>query len=164
MIIWITGQPGSGKSTLAEALAEALRGQGLQVSRLDGDGLRKRTGNRDYTADGRISNVQAGQRLAVELAALDYVVVASFVSPHRWLRETFKRDHRVLEVYTHTSRVTPKDIFRVADYEPPLSQFVDVDTTVSSVADEVQRVMAALLEVNKFRVTERDPVTISPIA
>src|SRR5438552_612738 len=133
MIIWFTGQPGAGKSTLAKAMGSALRTRGYRVAAIDGEALRRQTGNEDYSDAGRILNVRSGQQRAAELAANGFVVVASFVSPHRELREEFKRSHDVVEIYVHTSKTTAKTAFRVPYYEPPLANYLDVDTSSQTV-------------------------------
>jgi hypothetical protein len=83
MIIWFTGQPGAGKSTLANALGSARQTLGYRVAAIDGEAVRRQTGNDDYSDAGRILNVRRGQQRAAELAANGLVVMASFVSPHR---------------------------------------------------------------------------------
>jgi adenylylsulfate kinase len=143
MIYWFTGQPGSGKSTLAAALKAVLQARGSQVVCLDGEELREITGNKDFSETGRLFNVKIGQRLAKKLAAEGIVVVASFVSPHRWLREEFKKDCDVIEIYVHTTRPTDREAYFVKAYEPPVSDFVDVDTTSASIEECVQKIIAA---------------------
>ena len=143
MIYWFTGQPGSGKSTLAAALKVALRARGCQGVHLDGEELREITGNKDFSETGRVLNVRAGQRLARKLQADGMTVVASFVSPHRWLREEFKKNGDVIEIYVHTTRPTDREAYFVKAYEPPVSDFVDIDTTSASVEECVQRIIAA---------------------
>ncbi|MCX6903007.1 MAG: adenylyl-sulfate kinase, partial [Verrucomicrobia bacterium] len=143
MIFWFTGQPGSGKSTLARALGTALQARGYQVASLDGDELRRQTRNTDYSDAGRSLNVRTGQRRAAELAAGGFVVVAAFVSPHRTLREEFKANHEVVEIYVHTTKATSKDVFRVPHYEPPLARYIDLDTALLTVDQCVQAVLDA---------------------
>lgn len=144
MIIWFTGQPGSGKSTLAKAVAKTLRDCARRVVELDGEELRRQTGNTDYSDAGRILNVRTAQRRAVELAAGGFIVVASFVSPHRWLREELKARDLVLEVYLHTRRVSNRDHFHVPSYEPPLANYLSLDTLALTVEQCVESIVTAL--------------------
>ncbi len=144
MIIWFTGQPGAGKSTLAGALQAALRAHGHRVEAIDGEELRRQTGNDDYSDAGRILNVRNAQRRATELAADGSAVIASFVSPHRSLREELKKNQDVLEIYVHTSKANPKDIYRVPYYEPPTSGYLDLDTSAHTVEQCVAKIMVAL--------------------
>ena len=145
MIIWLTGQPGAGKSTISRALNAALLARGYRVALIDGEDLRRETGNQDYSTPGRIANVKAGQLRASELVAAGFIVVASFVSPNRAVRDEFKLHQRVLEVFLHTTRTSPKDAFQAVDYEPPLSNYVDVDTSALNVDQSVELILDAAL-------------------
>jgi len=143
MIYWFTGQPGAGKSTLSQALATALRQQGQSVAHIDGEFLRELMDNRDFSEAGRITNIRAGQRLAAKLQADGIEVVASFVSPYRQLREEFKAQNQVIEVYVHTTRVRGREKYFVANFEPPLENFVDLDTTQAAVEECVMKILQA---------------------
>jgi len=146
MIYWFTGQPGSGKTTLAIALKSALQKRGypvVPVVHLDGEFLRERMGNKDFSEAGRIRNIKAAQQLAAKLQSVGIVVVASFVSPYRSIREEFKRTNQVLEIYVHTTDVRGKEAYFVANFEPPQQDFVDIDTTNVSVEVCVQKILQA---------------------
>ena len=141
MIYWFTGQPGSGKTTLALALKGVLQARGYPVVHLDGEELRTILGNQDFSENGRRKNIAAAQALAQKLHADGIFVVASFVSPYRGLREHFKATNLVVEVFVHTSAVRGREAFFVANYEPPLEHFVDIDTTNASVENCVQTIL-----------------------
>ena len=146
MIYWFTGQPGSGKTTLAIALKSALQKRGypvVPVVHLDGEFLRERMGNKDFSEAGRIRNIKAAQQLAAKLQSVGIVVVASFVSPYRSIREEFKRTNQVLEIYVHTTEIRGKEAYFVAKFEPPEQDFLDIDTTNVSVASCVQKILQA---------------------
>ena len=143
MIYWLTGQPGAGKTTLAIALKSALRKQGHPVVHLDGEFLRELMGNKDLSEAGRIRNIKTAQQLAAKLHADGIVVVASFVSPYRNIREEFKRCGIVLEIYLHTTEIRGKESYFVANFEPPLEDFLDIDTTNVSVDACVQKILQA---------------------
>lgn len=143
MIYWFTGQPGSGKSTLAAALKSILQEQGHRVVHLDGEFMRELMSNRDFTEAGRVRNIQAGQRLAAKLSGDGVIVVASFVSPYRVMREEFKRANPVVEVYVHTLEMRGREAHFAADFEPPHRDFVDVDTTNVSVESCVEKILRA---------------------
>lgn len=144
MIVWFTGQPGSGKSTLANALATELRDRGHRVLRIDGEELRRETGNADFSEAGRIRNVRAGQQRAVDMVARGFIVVASFVSPHRSIREQLKTNASVVEVYAHRPERGPKGEFHVAGYEAPVARYLDVDTSLG-VEECVAKILNAVL-------------------
>ena len=132
---WITGQPGSGKTTLGKALTDFLLSQGVPAVHLDGDIWRSLLENLDYSAEGRRRNVVTAQKVAAFLNGFGVFVVASFVSPVREIREAFKAAHSVTELYTHTSEMRGREGYFVKRYQPPLAEFVDVDTTERSVED-----------------------------
>jgi len=143
MIYWFTGQPGSGKSTLALALQAVLRKSGHVVVHLDGEFLREITGNRDFTEAGRTRNIRAGQQLASKLHAEGVDVVASFVSPYRNLRDEFKKNGNVVEIYAHTTEIRGREAHFAPDFEPPQKSFVDIDTTRVSVEACIGRILQA---------------------
>lgn len=143
MIYWFTGQPGAGKSTLAAALKSALKARNLSVVHLDGEELRDITGNTDYGETGRMANIRSGQKLAAKLETEGISVIASFVSPYRALREELKQKHRVVEIYVHTTAIRGREKYHAKNYEPPLSNFVDVDTTNTSIEECVSKILAA---------------------
>ena len=143
MIYWFTGQPGAGKSTLAAALKGALLKNGQPVVHLDGEELLDITGNTDYGETGRIANIRSGQKLAAKLDREGISVIASFVSPYRGLREEFKQKHAVTEIYVHTTALRGREKYFAKSYEPPLANFVDVDTTAAAVEDCIARILSA---------------------
>ncbi len=143
MIYWFTGQPGAGKTTLAFALKSVLRDRGYPVVHLDGEFLRDLTGNKDYSEAGRIRNIKAGQQLAGKLRDDGLVVIASFVSPYRKLREEFKSRGYVVEIYVHTTEVRGKEVYFVANFEPPQQNFLDINTTNISPQACIEKILAA---------------------
>lgn len=145
MIYWFTGQPGAGKTTLAVALKRHLQAAGLKVVHLDGEFIRDLTVNRDFSEAGRIANIRMGQQLATRIALEAIEVVASFVSPYRAQREVFKAESQVevIEVYVHTTELRGREKYFVPDYEPPLANFLDLDTTAVSVEACVERLIRA---------------------
>ena len=141
MIYWFTGQPGAGKTTLATALKEVLNQRGLPVVHLDGEELRVLMDNQDYSEQGRLRNIRTAQALAWKLQQEGILVAASLVSPYRAVREDFKRRARVAEVHVHTTALRGREDRFVHSYEPPLSGFVDVDTTHAAVKECVRKIL-----------------------
>jgi adenylylsulfate kinase-like enzyme len=136
MIYWFTGQPGHGKTVLGKKLKRFLEAEKKNwrkdVFHIDGDDLRSLTINKDYSEQGRINNIRNAQMIAEYLHNNDCDVVVSVVAPYRWLREEFKERIKgdVIEIYVHTSEPRERDHFKVEDYEAPLENFIDVDTTM----------------------------------
>lgn len=144
MIYWFTGQPGAGKTTLAQALQKELRRLGHVTVHLDGDLLRIVTANQDFSMAGRMKNIRAAQALAARIHDDGAWVVAAFVSPFRAVREEFKaRRPDLLEVYVHTDERRGREKFFSDVYEPPLENFLNMDTTNASIEDCVQRILSA---------------------
>jgi len=127
MIIWITGQHCAGKTTVARELAERLLVEDRNVISLDGDVWRKLSQNYDYSERGRRKNLFYAMRAAMAMEDEFTVVICSFISPFREMREKLKCAVDTVEVYLHTNRV-PTHPERLVAYEPPLSGFVDICT------------------------------------
>jgi len=130
MIIWFTGQPGSGKTTMATKLykrySEALQLE--NIIHLDGDDLRAVMQNKDYSEKGRRQNIQFAMDMARVLNDKGYTVICSFVSPYRDMREKFKSEYDVKEFYCHTTETRGRENYFVENYEPPLENFIDINT------------------------------------
>ena len=131
MIYWLTGQPGAGKTSLGTWIMASYPNKGIHI---DGDDLRHCFQNKDFSREGRVKNVQRAQDIAQFLNYRGHVVVVSFVSPYREQREEFKRimGDKLKEIYVHTSNERGREGYFVEDYEPPLENFIDCDTTDSS--------------------------------
>ena len=136
MIFWFTGQPGSGKTTLGKALVDKLD----DAFHIDGDDLRGLSANVDYSEQGRISNIRTAQSIAMYLDNKGQNVVVSIVAPYRWLREEFKTRHNVNEVYLHTTEIRGREHYFAEDYEEPIENFLDLDTTNISVDDCIEKI------------------------
>ena len=132
MIIWLTGQPGSGKTTMATKVFK-MYSDWLQldnVIHLDGDDVRDVLDNKDYSLLGRRKNIQFAIDMARVLHEKDYIVICSFVSPYRDMREKLKEMSEVKEFYLHSTRELRKEYW-VKDYEPPLENFTEINTDKS---------------------------------
>lgn len=129
MIIWLTGQPGSGKTTIAKEII--ISGPPCQWFHVDGDDIRELFDNKDYSEQGRRKNIELAQQLAQYLSSKGKKVVVSLVSPYRDQREKFKEKmgEQLVEVYVHTMEKRGREDFFVKDYEPPLENFINCDTT-----------------------------------
>ena len=144
MIYWFTGQPGHGKTTLAKAMLSHLASQGIEAFHVDGDDLRALTTNADYSRGGRENNIRRAQLLAHYLQSKGQTVVVSLVAPYRDIREELKATAQVTEVYVHTTETRGREEKHASDYEAPLDNFIDIDTTGKSVGDSLQQVLDAI--------------------
>ena len=144
MIYWFTGQPGHGKTTLAKAMLAHLQGQGEDAFHVDGDDLRALTTNVDYSKEGREENIRRAQMIAQYLQSKGQTVVVSLVAPYRDLREDFKARAEVTEVFVHTSEIRGREDKHAKDYEAPISNFIDVDTTAKDVEACLHEVLEAV--------------------
>lgn len=142
-IYWFTGQPSHGKTTLANVLVSNLKLRDRKVFHIDGDDLRALTSNQDYSKQGRLDNIAGAQKIANYLHNLGYDVVVSLVSPYRDQREEFKKHigNKLVELYVHTQKVRERDDLKSLDYEAPLENFIDVDTTSKTPEENIKDVL-----------------------
>lgn len=156
MVYWFTGQPGAGKTVLATKLKELLQSEKRnwrkEVFHIDGDNLRELTLNKDYSEEGRIQNIKNAQIIANFLHHNNADVVISVVAPYRWLREEFKQElgNNLIEFYVHTTQKRERDHFKVDGYEPPLENFVDIDTTKDNPNTSFNKIVHYLNENNQL--------------
>jgi adenylylsulfate kinase-like enzyme len=133
MIYLLTGQPGSGKTTLGKKLQMWLqtdkKNWRKSVFHIDGDQLRELFPNTDYSKEGRYKNINKAFDIAKFLDASGNDVVISLVSPYKELREKFKSQCKVQEIYCHTKKIRGREDKFALDYEPPVQFYVDLDTT-----------------------------------
>ena len=128
MIYWFTGQPGAGKTSIAEVLINKLPKNTFHV---DGDDLREIFNNKDYSETGRRKNIELAQHITHFLHNKGTNVVVSLVSPYRDQREEFKKKigDDIIEIYVHTENLRGREDFHVKNYEEPLENFLDMDTS-----------------------------------
>lgn len=151
-IYWLTGQPGAGKTVLGKKLVEFLstekRNWRSKVFHIDGDDLRALTINTNYSKEGRIQNIRNAQMIAEYIYKSGCDVVVSLVSPYRDIREEFKLKigNDFEEFYIHTSKKRDRDEYKVSDYEEPLINFFDVDTTKDNPIQSFTKIVYYLKE------------------
>ena len=146
MIYWFTGQPGAGKTVLAELLKvklEAPRNFAYKIFRIDGDEMRDLFSNKDYSIKGRIANIDAAQKIAHYLHNQELDVIVSLVSPYLDQREEFKKilGDQLIEFYIHTNTKRGREQYHVGGYQPPLTNFIDVDTTIDTPNESLNKLI-----------------------
>jgi adenylylsulfate kinase len=142
MIYYFVGQPGAGKTTLAKYLTEHFPKD--SVIHIDGDDLRDAFKNKDYSEYGRRLNVQRAQDIAQFLDKKGFTVLVSLVSPYRDQREEFKFNTSIIEIYVHTTEDRGRNHFHVENYEPPLENFIDIDTTIKNETESYYELLKKL--------------------
>ena len=147
MVLWFTGQPGSGKTTLTSKFIEDkligfMKIPHWKIVHIDGDDLRDVLDNKDYSEKGRRKNIQFAIDMAKVMDDKGYLVLVSLVSPYRDMREKLKSNRNITEFYLHTTDIRGKEDYFVEDYEPPLHNFVDINTNkpIEECIDEVLNV------------------------
>ena len=140
MIYWLTGQPGAGKTVLAKM----LHSNRLLDFHIDGDDLRELTNNKNYGIEGRVQNVATAQKIAHNLHNQGRNVVVSLVSPYIDQREEFKQmlGDELVEIYVHTSEERGREQYHVKGYQPPLNNFIDVDTTHDEPEESYRKIIS----------------------
>ena len=133
MTFLLTGQPGSGKTTIGKKLQIWLqtdkKNWRKSVFHIDGDQLRQLFLNNDYSKEGRERNMQKAFDIAKYLNSCGTDVIISMVSPYRDIRERFKADCKVTEIYCHTKKIRGRETQFAMDYESPIQFYVDLDTS-----------------------------------
>ena len=142
MIYWFTGQPAHGKTVLANLLKKEIPG----AFRIDGDDMRELFSNKDYSINGRVVNVGTAQRIAQYLNNQGKDVIVSLVAPYVDQREDFKTlmGDQIMEFYVHTTEPRERDHFKAIAYTPPLTNFIDIDTTHDTEEQSFEKVLDAI--------------------
>jgi adenylylsulfate kinase len=139
MIYWFTGQPGAGKTTLAKQLKDYLHPSNTIL--VDGDDIRDIFQNKDYSENGRRQNIQRAQDIAQFLNAKGNNVIVSLVSPYKDQRDNFKQNSNVVEIYVYTDEIRGREQFHVQNYEPPTENFIEINTTNTTVDECVEKII-----------------------
>lgn len=137
MIIILTGQPNSGKTTLANALKKHIPCSII----LDGDELRQVLDNKDYSVSGRKKNITTASSFAKIISNNNVTTILALVNPFKELREELKNNPnlKVKEIYLHSKRIREGKM--VNYYEPPLNNYLDVNTDINSVEESVNLIL-----------------------
>ena len=88
--ILIMGLSGSGKSTIAKEILALLLQEGKSVKYLNGDTLRKKFHDWDFSEEGRLRQAQRMKSLAED--SIDDFVLCDFIAPLEKMRDILKPD------------------------------------------------------------------------
>jgi gluconate kinase len=122
VIIVIFGQPHSGKTTLANLIDADFY--------IDGDHLRRLFQNKDYSKQGRISNLNRASDIATYLHYNGNKVVLSLVYPYKEARDYLNSlSTNVKWIYLTYTEPRGREEFHVSDFEEPeLESFLQINT------------------------------------
>lgn len=122
MIIVIFGQPHSGKTTLGNLIDADFY--------IDGDHLRRLFQNKDYSKQGRISNLNRASDIATYLHYNGNKVVLSLVYPYKEARDYLNSlSTNVKWIYLTYTEPRGREEFHVSNFEEPeLESFLQINT------------------------------------
>ena len=162
-VLWLTGLSGSGKSTIANALEKQLYAEGKKTYVLDGDNIRHGL-NKDlgFTDKDRVENIRRVAEVAKLMCDAGLIVITAFISPFRTEREMARslfQSEEFKEVFISTplkiaEQRDPKGLYKKArsgeipnftginsPYEKPLKPELTIDTSKTSVAQSVKKIL-----------------------
>lgn len=168
MMIWFTGLSGSGKSTIALSLERELDKRGILCRILDGDNIRSGINrNLGFSEEDRVENIRRIAEVGKLFVDTGIVTIAAFISPTNQLREMAaeiigKDDFREVYVSTPLSVCEQRDVKGLyararkgeikdftgvsAPFEVPVHPDLELDTSVLSLEEAVDRVLHLIFE------------------
>jgi len=166
--LWFTGLSGAGKSTTAEILTVRLLEHGRQVTVLDGDVVRTHLSKGlGFSKEDRDTNIHRIGYVASEIVRHGGGVICAAVSPYRATRNECRSmvgSDCFIEIFVNTpielcEERDTKGMYKQAregkiknftgvddPYEPPLNPELEIDTVNSSAEENVQCILAYLIE------------------
>lgn len=167
IMIWFTGLSGSGKSTVAIALERELQKRGLLCRNLDGDNIRSGINNNlGFSAEDRVENIRRIAEIGKLFVDTGIITLAAFISPNNDIREMAARiigKEDFMEIYVSTpleecERRDVKGLYAKArrgeirnftgisaPFEAPEHPALSLDTSVLSVEESVNQLLALIL-------------------
>lgn len=167
IMIWFTGLSGSGKSTVAIALERELQKRGLLCRILDGDNIRSGINNNlGFSAEDRVENIRRIAEIGKLFVDTGIITLAAFISPNNDIREMAARiigKEDFMEIYVSTpleecERRDVKGLYAKArrgeirnftgisaPFESPEHPALSLDTSVLSVEESVNQLLALIL-------------------
>jgi adenylyl-sulfate kinase len=163
IIVWFTGMSGSGKTTLSARLVRHFADQGLRVAHLDGDEIRRISGNADFSREGRERNIDSVRAHLLAHAAEQDLSIVSAITPYNSMREKNRAAlPGYFEIFCRCNLDAliardPKGLYKAAlagkikhftgiddPFEIPQSPDLEVDTASDSVETSFAAILAAL--------------------
>jgi adenylylsulfate kinase len=103
--VWFTGLSGSGKTTISKIVERELKNRQIRHEILDGDVVRQNlTADLGFSKEDRQKNIERVSFLAKLLTRNDVIVLASFISPYRQMRDYARQEiDSFIEVFVKCS-------------------------------------------------------------
>jgi len=167
-VVWFTGLSGAGKSTIAHAVERSLYTLGCRTYVFDGDNVRHGLcSDLGFSPQDRNENIRRVGEMTALFMTAGMIALTAFISPYRADRERVRKligEADFIEIYCYCpldvcEQRDPKGIYRraragairdftgiSAPYEEPHAPALRLDTSASTVAECVDRVMTLLRE------------------
>jgi adenylylsulfate kinase len=145
MIILFFGQPGSGKTTLSNAFLERLKNESFiskNFIQVDGDEWREISNNKDYSINGRRTNLTSAYAMSKFLEFKGFIPILSMVSPYDDLRKDLCIGSKMMTIYLHYDTQRGKDDYFVNNFEVPNDVDLVLNTSQLSINDCVRKVIS----------------------
>lgn len=141
MIYLLNGQPGSGKTNIAKELTKLV----ANPIHIEENKLRDSLNNHDYTHEGKIEFIKNIITIAKYLDNEQFNVIISVVCPYRYLRESFKKNNNVKEIYVHNDNLSFIKKKNFCDnYEIPVDNYIDINNTNLSIDESINIILKFL--------------------
>ena len=166
-VIWLTGLSGSGKTTIAKEVEKKLYSQGILNQILDGDNIRVGISNNlSFSSKDRKENIRRIAEVSKLFINCGIVTLNCFISPTKEIREIKKNiigKDNFIEVYINATIETCEDrdvkgLYKKAregkvksftgisaPFEVPENPDIEIDTSLLSINESVQKVLDYIL-------------------
>ena len=142
MILLFFGQPASGKTTLSNAFLKALDDNSMflfhNFIQIDGDEWREVTENKDYSINGRRTNLKSAYAMSKFLELKGFTPILSMVSPYDDLRKDLGIGSKLMTIYLHYDTQRGKDDYFANNFEVPNEVDLVLNTSKLSINDCVK--------------------------
>ena len=166
-VIWLTGLSGSGKTTIAKEVEKKLYSKGILNQILDGDNIRIGISNNlSFSSNDRKENIRRIAEVSKLFMNCGVVTLNCFISPTIEIREIAKNiigKDNFIEVYINATIETCEDrdvkgLYKKAregeienftgisaPFEVPKNPDIEIDTSLLSINESVQKVLDYIL-------------------
>jgi len=166
-VIWFTGLSGSGKTTLAREVELRLNRNGYLTQILDGDNIRSGiNSNLSFTEKDRMENIRRIAEVTKLLIKSGVITINAFISPTHEIRQMAMDiigKENFVEIYVSTpfevcEKRDTKGLYKKAregkivnftgldsPFEPPANPDAEVDTSILTLDESVERILKVVL-------------------